>query len=196
MKMLNLRQLAPEFNSIAAVTGGFRPITLTEFRGRYVVLLFYPADFSFVCPTELHAFSDRAQEFRNVGCDIIACSTDSHYVHCAWMQQSRKQGGLGEMDIPLLADKSMKISKDYGVLDELTGLAMRGLFIIDREGMIRQITINDVGVGRNVDEALRLVQAFQFSDEFGEVCPVNWRPGSPTMKPNSGGKDDYFKNAQ
>ncbi|EDW83465.1 uncharacterized protein Dwil_GK20591 [Drosophila willistoni] len=196
MKMLNLRQLAPEFNSIAAVTGGFRPITLTEFRGRYVVLLFYPADFSFVCPTELHAFSDRAQEFRNVGCDIIACSTDSHYVHCAWMQQSRKQGGLGEMDIPLLADKSMKISKDYGVLDELTGLAMRGLFIIDREGMIRQITINDVGVGRNVDEALRLVQAFQFSDEFGEVCPVNWRPGSPTMKPNSSGKDDYFKNAQ
>ncbi|EDW80291.1 uncharacterized protein Dwil_GK19421 [Drosophila willistoni] len=144
MKMLNLRQLAPEFNSIAAVTGGFRPITLTEFRGRYVVLLLYPADFSFVCPTELHAFSDRAQEFRNVVCDIIACSTDSHYVHCAWMQQSRKQGGL--VDIPLLADKSMKISKDYGVLDELTGLAMRGLFILDREGMIRQITINDVGV--------------------------------------------------
>ncbi|EDW76753.1 uncharacterized protein Dwil_GK19651 [Drosophila willistoni] len=196
MKMLNLRQLAPEFNSIAAVTGGFRPLTLTEFRGRYVVLLFYPADFSFVCPTELHAFSDRAQEFRNVGCDIIACSTDSHYVHCAWMQQSRKHGGLGEMDIPLLADKSMKISKDYGVLDELTGLAMRGLFIIDREGMVRQITINDVGVGRNVDEALRLVQAFQFSDEFGEVCPVNWRPGSPTMKPNTSGKDEYFKNAQ
>lgn len=111
------------------------------------------------------------------------------------MNTPRKNGGLGELDIPLLADKNMKIARDYGVLDEDTGLALRALFIIDREGRIRQITVNDMGVGRSVDEALRLVQAFQFSDEFGEVCPVNWRPGAKTMKADATGKEEYFKHA-
>lgn len=193
--MLNLNQVAPDFNTQAVISGGYRNLSLLDLRGRYVLMVFYPADFSFVCPTELQAFSDRAQEFRNIGCEVLACSTDSHFVHCAWMNTPRKVGGLGEMDIPLLADKNMKIARDYGVLDEATGLAMRALFIIDREGRIRQITINDVGVGRSVDEALRLVQAFQFSDEFGEVCPVNWRPGGRSIKPDSAGKEDYFKHA-
>ncbi|XP_034658972.1 peroxiredoxin-2 [Drosophila subobscura] len=195
MKMLNLRSMAPDFDTIAVVAGGFRNLALRDLRGRYVLLVFYPADFSFVCPTELQAFSDRALEFRNVGCEVVACSTDSHFVHCAWMGQPRKKGGLGDMDIPMLADKSMKIAKDYGVLDEKTGLALRATFIIDREGLVRQITINDNGVGRSVDESLRLVQAFQFSDEFGLVCPVNWRLGAKGMKPDEDGKVDYFKNA-
>ncbi|XP_017107712.1 peroxiredoxin 2 [Drosophila bipectinata] len=195
MRMLNLNQVAPDFNTQAVIAGGFRNLSLTDLRGRYVLLVFYPADFSFVCPTELQSFSDRAQEFRNIGCEVLACSTDSHFVHCAWMNTPRKVGGLGEMDIPLLADKSMKIARDYGVLDESTGLAMRALFIIDREGRVRQITVNDMGVGRSVDEALRLVQAFQFSDEFGELCPVNWRPGGRGIKPDSVGKEEYFKNA-
>nr|NP_648759.1 peroxiredoxin 1 [Drosophila melanogaster]AAF49652.1 peroxiredoxin 1 [Drosophila melanogaster]AAL90080.1 AT16346p [Drosophila melanogaster]ACL91902.1 CG6888-PA [synthetic construct] len=195
MRMLNINQVAPNFTTNAVVSGGYRNFALTDLRGRYVLLVFYPADFSYVCPTELQAFSDRAPEFRNVGCEVLACSTDSHFVHCAWMNTPRKNGGLGELDIPLLADKNMKIARDYGVLDEDTGLALRALFIIDREGRIRQITVNDMGVGRSVDEALRLVQAFQFSDEFGEVCPVNWRPGAKTMKADATGKEEYFKHA-
>ncbi|ALC45168.1 CG6888 [Drosophila busckii] len=191
-----MRQPAPEISTIAvSSTQGFRTMTLVEFRGKYVVLLFYPADFSFVCPTELQAFSDRAQEFRSVGCEVIACSTDSHFSHCAFLNQPRNMGGLGEMDIPLLADKSLKISRDYGMLDEATGLAQRGMFIIDRVGLVRHISVNDMGVGRSVEEALRLVQAFQFTDEFGEVCPVNWRPGAKTMKTNQKSKEDYFKYA-
>ncbi|XP_017065690.1 peroxiredoxin 1 [Drosophila eugracilis] len=195
MRMLNINQVAPDFSTEAVISGGFRSCSLSDLRGRYVLLIFYPADFSYVCPTELQAFSDRAPEFRNIGCEVLACSTDSHYVHCAWMNTPRKSGGLGELDIPLLADKNMKIARDYGVLDEATGLALRALFIIDREGRIRQITVNDVGVGRSVDEALRLVQAFQFSDEFGEVCPANWRPGSKAMKADATGKEEYFKYA-
>ncbi|KAH8240129.1 hypothetical protein KR032_011411 [Drosophila birchii] len=195
MRMLNINQVAPNFETVAVTNGTMRSLSLEDLRGRYVLILFYPADFSFVCPSELQAFSDRAEEFRNVGCDVMACSTDSHYCHCAWMNQPRKAGGLGEMDIPLLADKSMRIARDYGALDESTGLALRASFIIDREGRIRQITVNDSGVGRSVDEALRLVQAFQFSDEYGEVCPVNWRPGAKTIKANQAGIVEYFKHA-
>lgn len=147
MRMLNINQVAPNFTTNAVVSGGYRNFALTDLRGRYVLLVFYPADFSYVCPTELQAFSDRAPEFRNVGCEVLACSTDSHFVHCAWMNTPRKNGGLGELDIPLLADKNMKIARDYGVLDEDTGLALRALFIIDREGRIRQITVNDMGSG-------------------------------------------------
>lgn len=195
-KMNLLRKPAPEINSIAVMAiSVFRVMTLQEYRGKYVTLIFYPANFSFVCPTELHAFSDRAQEFRNIGCEVIGCSTDSHYSHCAWMMQPRKAGGLGEIDIPLWADKSMKIARDYYMLDEATGMANRGMFIIDRLGYVRHVSVNDLGVGRSVEEALRLVQAFQYTDEFGEVCPVNWRPGSKAMKPDNSGKEDYFKNA-
>ncbi|KAM8708161.1 hypothetical protein ACLKA7_015174 [Drosophila subpalustris] len=193
-KLRTLGTQAPDFSSVAVTSvNGFRTMTLNEFRGRYVIMLFYPADFTFVCPTELQAFSDRAQEFRNVGCEIIACSTDSQFAHCVWIMQPRKQGGLGDMDIPLLSDKSMKIARDYDMLDEATGLAHRGMYIIDRLGIVRHISVNDLGVGRSVEESLRLVQAFQFTDEFGEVCPVNWRPGAKTMKPDNDGKAEYFK---
>lgn len=170
-------------------------MSLQEFRGRYLLLLFYPANFTYVCPTELQAFSDRVQEFRNVGCEVVACSTDSVYAHCAWMGMPRKTGGLGDMNITLLADKSMKIANDYGMLDVSTGLAQRGMYIIDRAGLVRHISVNDLGVGRSVEEAIRLVQAFQYTDEFGEVCPVNWRPGAKTMKPSEPGVKEYFQNA-
>lgn len=194
--MNHLRKLAPDFSTLSVSTAtGVRSITLHEFRGRYLILLFYPANFSYVCPTELQAFSDRAQEFRNVGCEVAACSTDSHFSHCAWMAMERKIGGLGDMNIPLMADKSMKISRDYGMLDEATGLAHRGMFIIDRGGMVRHISVNDLGVGRSVEEAIRLVQAFQYTDEFGEVCPVNWRPGAKTMAPTDVGVKEYFQAA-
>ena len=124
---------------------------------------------TFVCPTEIVAFSDRVGEFKKLGCELVAVSTDSHFTHLAWVNTPRKQGGLGELNIPLLADKSMKISEDYGVLIEGAGISLRGLFIIDQKQNLRQITVNDLPVGRSVDETIRLVQAFQFTDENGEV---------------------------
>lgn len=122
-----------------------------------------------MCPTEIIAFSDRVDEFKKLGCELVAVSTDSHFTHLAWVNTPRKQGGLGELNIPLLADKSMKVSEDYGVLIEGAGISLRGLFIIDKKQNLRQITVNDLPVGRSVDETIRLIQAFQFTDENGEV---------------------------
>lgn len=147
---------------------------------------------TFVCPTEIIAFSDRIDEFRKIGCEVVAASCDSHYSHLAWINTARKEGGLGQMNIPLLADKSMKIARDYGVLDESSGVPFRGLFIIDPKQNVRQVTVNDLPVGRSVDETLRLVQAFQFTDEHGEVCPAGWRPGSKTMKAEPKLSKEYF----
>lgn len=184
---------APAFKGTAVVNGEFKQVSLSDYKGKYLVLFFYPLDFTFVCPTEIISFSDRADEFRKIGCEVVACSTDSHFSHLAWINTPRKQGGLGEMKIPLLADKTAEISRAYGVLKEDAGLSFRGLFIIDRKGNLRQITINDLPVGRSVDETLRLVQAFQFTDEHGEVCPAGWKPGAATMKPNPKESKAYFE---
>ncbi|XP_076758763.1 peroxiredoxin 2 [Xylocopa sonorina] len=188
-----IQKPAPAFSGTAVVNGQFKDISLSDYKGKYVVLFFYPLDFTFVCPTEIIAFSDRAQEFDQIGCKLIAASTDSHFSHLAWVNTPRKQGGLGEMNIPLLADKSTKIARDYGVLDEETGIPFRGLFIIDDKQKLRQVTINDLPVGRSVDETLRLVQAFQYTDIHGEVCPAGWKPGKKAMKPDVVGSKEYFK---
>ena len=190
-----IQKPAPVFKGTAVVNGEFKEISLTDYKGKYVVLFFYPLDFTFVCPTEIIAFSDRAKEFEKIGCKLVAASTDSHFSHLAWVNTPRKQGGLGEMDIPLLADKSSKIARDYGVLDEETGIPFRGLFIIDDKQNLRQVTINDLPVGRSVDETLRLVQAFQYTDKHGEVCPAGWKPGKKTMKPDVHGSKEYFKDS-
>jgi len=187
------QQAAPQFRGTAVVNGMFKEISLDDYKGKYVVLFFYPLDFTFVCPTEIIAFSERVEEFKKIGCEVIACSTDSHFSHLAWCEKPRKEGGLGEMKIPLLADKSMSISRAYGVLKEDEGISFRGLFVIDDKQVVRQITINDLPVGRSVDETLRLVQAFQFTDQHGEVCPAGWRPGAATMKPDPEGAKTYFK---
>merc|ERR1712168_314990 len=184
---------APQFSGIAVVGGQFKQVALSDYKGKYVVFFFYPLDFTFVCPTEIIAFSERAEEFRKIGCEVIGCSTDSHFSHLAWINTPRKQGGLGEMKIPLLADKNCEISKAYGVYKADDGVAFRGLFIIDAKGNLRQITINDLPVGRSVDETLRLVHAFQFTDKHGEVCPAGWKPGQNTMKPDTKGKQKYFE---
>jgi peroxiredoxin 1 len=183
---------APHFQGTAVVNGEFKQISLKDYSGKYVVLFFYPLDFTFVCPTEIIAFSDRVQEFKDIGCEVIACSTDSHFSHLAWTNTPRKDGGLGEMKIPLLADKNMQISRAYGVLNEDVGIDFRGLFIIDTKGSLRQITMNDLPVGRSVDETLRLVQAFQFVDKHGEVCPAGWRPGAATIKANPRDSKEFF----
>ncbi|XP_071953917.1 peroxiredoxin-1-like [Antedon mediterranea] len=184
---------APNFSGTAVVNGDFSEINLSKYKGKYLVFFFYPLDFTFVCPTELIAFSDRVNEFKDINCEVIACSCDSHFSHLAWVNTPRKEGGLGKMKIPLLADKNCKIAKDYGVYIEDDGVSFRGLFIIDDKGILRQITINDLPVGRSVDETLRLVKAFQYTDEHGEVCPANWRPGDDTIKPTVNQSKDFFK---
>nr|XP_020656016.1 peroxiredoxin-1-like [Pogona vitticeps] len=184
---------APDFQATAVMPDGqFKDIKLSDFKGKYVVFFFYPLDFTFVCPTEIIAFSDRSDEFRKINCEVIAASVDSHFCHLAWVNTPKKQGGLGTMQIPLVSDTNRAISKDYGVLKEDEGISYRGLFIIDDKGILRQITINDLPVGRWVDETLRLVQAFQFTDKHGEVCPAGWQPGSDTIKPDVKNSREYF----
>ncbi|KAL8586780.1 Peroxiredoxin-2 [Nucella lapillus] len=193
MAQMALQKPAPEFSLQAVVSGEFKTVKLSQYRGKYVVLFFYPLDFTFVCPTEIIAFSDRAEEFRSINCEVLAASTDSVFSHLAWVNTPRKQGGLGNMKIPLLADKNLELARMYGCLKEDEGIAFRALYIIDDKGNLRQITMNDLPVGRSVDETIRLVQAFQFTDKHGEVCPVGWKPGEDTIKPNVKDSKSYFK---
>ena len=195
------RQQAPTFTNVNAVTDGkFAKLSLSDFAGKYVVLLFYPFDFTYVCPTELIAFSDAAPQFAALGAQVLGISTDSHFTHLAWTKTARTEGGLGSMQYPLVADISKDISRSYGVLvedpsDDLYGAALRGLFIIDGKGTIRSIQINDAPVGRSVEETLRLVQAFKHTDEHGEVCPAGWKPGAKTIVPDQVEKIKYFSEA-
>ncbi|XP_052892079.1 uncharacterized protein LOC128300154 [Anopheles moucheti] len=184
---------APEFEATAVVDGAFKKIKLSDYRGKYLVFFFYPLDFTFVCPTEILAFSDRVNEFKKLNTEVIAASIDSHFTHLAWINTPRKEGGLGTINIPLVSDITHTISKDYGVFLDDLGHTLRGLFIIDDRGILRQITMNDLPVGRSVDETLRLVQAFQYTDKHGEVCPAGWKPGQDTIVPNPEAKIKYFE---
>eukprot|EP00047_Mylnosiga_fluctuans_P004837 m.236844 g.236844 ORF g.236844 m.236844 type:complete len:232 (-) comp13043_c0_seq1:31-726(-) len=184
---------APDFSAPAVVNGNIQEVKLSNFKGKYVVLLFYPLDFTFVCPTEIIAFNDRLKEFHAINAEVIGLSVDSVYTHLAWVKTPRDEGGLGDIQLPLVSDLTHKISRDYGVLLEDFGHTLRGLFIIDTKGILRQITLNDLPVGRSVDETLRLIQAFQFTDTNGEVCPAGWTPGAMTINPDPQGKLDYFR---
>ncbi|XP_044298229.1 peroxiredoxin-4 isoform X1 [Varanus komodoensis] len=183
---------APDWEGTAVINGEFKELKLSDYEGKYLVFFFYPLDFTFVCPTEIIAFSDRIEEFRAIDAEVVACSVDSQFTHLAWINTQRRQGGLGPVKIPLLSDLTHQISKDYGVYLEDQGHALRGLFIIDDKKILRQITMNDLPVGRSVDETLRLVQAFQYTDKHGEVCPAGWKPGSETIIPDPAGKMKYF----
>lgn len=188
---LQVTKPAPHFKGEAVVGKGFKEISLSDYKGKWLVLFFYPLDFTFVCPTEICSFSDRVDEFRKIGAEVVACSVDSKFSHLAWVNTPRNQGGLGDMKIPLLSDLSKKISSDYAVLLD-AGITVRGLFVIDPKGVIRSVMVNDLPVGRNVDEVLRVINAFQFVEKHGEVCPANWNPGSKTMKPDPEGSKEYF----
>ena len=182
-----IRKLAPAFQATAWDGNRIRNITLEEYRGKYVVLFFYPLDFSFVCPTEICNFNDLAPTFRENECEVIGCSIDSVFSHREYTLKTRENGGLGKMQIPLISDINKQIGKDYGVYLDYSvkeGVHLRGTFIIDREGILRHISINDLPVGRNSKEILRLVQAFQYTDLYGEVCPESWQPGHATMVPD------------
>jgi len=184
---------APSFSVDAVLPDkSFSTVSLDQYKGKFVVLFFYPLDFTFVCPTEIIGFSDRIDEFRSINTEVLACSVDSKFSHLAWMNQPRKKGGLGDMSIPILSDIKKEMAEDYGVLIPEDGIALRGLFIIDPKGIIRQITINDLPIGRDVDETLRLVKAIQFTDENGEVCPMGWKPGAKTMVDDPTKSLEYF----
>jgi peroxiredoxin (alkyl hydroperoxide reductase subunit C) len=159
--------------------------------GQYLVLFFYPLDFTFVCPTEILAFHEKVSEFEKVGARVIGVSVDSPYTHLAWKNTPRNKGGLGEIDFPLLADLNKSAAREYEVLLE-DGIAARGVFIIDPRGVLQSFSVNNLGVGRNIDEIIRLIEAFKFVDEHGEVCPANWNPGDTTMKPDPVGSQEYF----
>eukprot|EP00796_Vickermania_ingenoplastis_P001311 gene1311-760_t len=188
-----LNHPAPAFDEMALMPNGtFKKVSLASYKGKWVVLFFYPMDFTFVCPTEICQFSDNVKEFNSINCEVIACSMDSEYSHLAWTMQDRKKGGLGKMEIPIIADKTKSIIRSYGCLKEDDGVAYRGVFIIDPRGNLRQFTVNDLPVGRSVEEVLRLVKAFQFVEVHGEVCPANWKPGAATMKPDPKASVDGF----
>lgn len=188
-----IQQPAPDFRGTAVVNQEFKEISLADYKGKYLVLFFYPLDFTFVCPTEIIAFSERIQDFKAINTEIVGVSTDSHFSHLGWINTPRIAGGLGPITYPLLSDFNKKIAHDYDILLENAGVALRGLFIINPKGVLVQITVNDLPVGRSVDETLRLIKAFQFVEKHGEVCPANWEPNSPTIKPDPKGSKAYFE---
>ena len=190
-----IQKPAPDFKAQAVENGAFREVTMSEYKGKYVVLFFYPLDFTFVCPTEIIAFSDKIAEFEKRNCQVLGCSVDSHFTHLAWINTPRKEGGLGDLKYPLIADLNKQIAKDYGVLLEDGTVALRGLFLADKEGVLRHILINDLPIGRSVDEALRILDALQYFEKNGEVCPANWKPGEATIKPGVNESKEYFSKA-
>eukprot|EP01039_Chlorochromonas_danica_P003783 gene3783-4133_t len=198
---LRPRQVAPSFKAKAVLNDKFIDVSLAETiaDGKWSVLLFYPFDYTFVCPTEIISFSEKNADFLAINTQVYAISTDSHHTHLAWTRTARKDGGVGKLEIPLVADTSKRISKNYGVLvedenDEMFGAALRGLFIIDPSGKIRSMQINDDAVGRSVEETLRLLKAFQWADSHvGEACPASWTPGSDTIKTNPYESKEYFR---
>ncbi len=187
-----VQKQAPDFKAQAVLAdGSFSDLTLSQFRGQYVLLFFYPLDFTFVCPTEIIAFSDRVKEFKDLGVQVIGVSVDSHFTHLAWRNLARTEGGLGQIDYPLVADIKKQIARDYDVLVD-DAVALRGLFLIDQKGVVRHQVVNDLPLGRSVDEALRMVKALQFFEKNGEVCPADWKEGKRTIKPTVNDSKSFF----
>jgi alkyl hydroperoxide reductase subunit AhpC len=164
---------APDYKAKAYVRGDFKDVSLRDFQGKWVCLFFYPLDFTFVCPTELRAFAEQQETFKRLGCEVVACSTDSEYSHKAWFERDLKEVGY-----PVLADTAHHISRDYGVLIENEGIALRGTFLIDPKGMLQWMSVNALGVGRSVAEVVRTLEALQ----TGELCPADWHKGQATLK--------------
>jgi len=190
---IRVGQSAPDFTATAVFDQEFQEVKLSQYRGKYVVLFFYPLDFTFVCPTEITAFSDRYEEFSSKDTEVLGVSVDSEYSHLAWLQTDREAGGLGDVAYPLVSDLNKTIARNYNVLDEEAGVAVRGLFIIDPDGVIMHATVNNLPVGRNVDETLRVLQAFQYIRSHpDEVCPADWTPGDATMNPDPVKSKEYF----
>nr|YP_010985970.1 2-Cys peroxiredoxin [Grateloupia asiatica]WOL36888.1 2-Cys peroxiredoxin [Grateloupia asiatica] len=186
-------QKAPDFSATAVYDQEFKKIKLSDYFGKYLILLFYPLDFTFVCPTEITAFSDSYTEFQDLDTEILGISVDSEYSHLAWLQSDRESGGLGDLNYPLVSDLTKQISLSYNVLTE-AGTALRGLFIVDKQGIIQHALINNLDFGRSVNETLRILKAIRYVQEHpDEVCPANWQPGNLTIISKPKESKDYFR---
>ena len=184
---------APDFKAQAVMPdGSFEELSLADYRGKNVVLFFYPLDFTFVCPSEIIAFDNRVADFKERNTELIGVSVDSHFSHLAWRSTPRERGGIGNVQYPLVADLTKSISRDYDVLTGDGAVSYRGLFLIDGKGQVRHQLVNDLPLGRNVEEALRMVDALAFHEDHGEVCPANWNKGKEGMKPTSEGVASYL----
>lgn len=185
-------QQAPDFTAEAVMAdNSFGNIVLSNLKGKYVLLLFYPLDFTFVCPSEILAFNKQVAQFKAKNCEVIGISVDSKFTHLAWKNTPIENGGIGNIQFPLVQDLNKEIAKSYGILLN-NSVALRGLFLIDPTGTIRHCIVNDLPLGRSVIEALRMLDAVQFSDTHGEVCPANWQEGEEAMKPTAEGVADYL----
>ncbi|UCG32450.1 MAG: peroxiredoxin [Phycisphaerales bacterium] len=183
---------APDFKAKAVMPDNeFAELSLSQYRGKYVVLFFYPLDFTFVCPSEIIAFDKALGQFKERNAEVIGISVDSHFTHLAWKNTPRDKGGIGNVQYPIVSDITKDIARSYGVLFN-GSVALRGLFLIDKEGIVRHALINDLPLGRDVDEALRVLDALQFTEKHGEVCPANWRQGEEAMKPTTEGVASYL----
>jgi len=189
--MASVGQPEPAWSAVAHVNGEQKTVSNADFKGKWHVLYWYPLDFTFVCPTEIISFSDRGAEFQKLGVQILGVSVDSAFSHLAWRNTPRNVGGLGDISYPLIADLKKDIARAYDVLLP-DGVALRGLFLIDPEGVVRHQVVNDLPLGRSVDEALRMVKALQFTEKHGEVCPANWQEGSRTIKPTTDASKEFF----
>lgn len=187
---------APDFKATAIMADGSikADFSLSDFKGKYVVLFFYPLDFTFVCPTELIAFSKRIKEFEARDTQVIGCSIDSQFTHIAWRNTPVENGGIGAVAYPLVADVKHQICQAYDVEFADAGVAYRGSFLIDRDGTVRHQVVNDLPLGRNVDEMLRMIDALQFTEKYGEVCPAGWNKGDEGMAPTGDGVASYLAN--
>lgn len=185
-------QQAPDFTADAVMPdNSFAQISLSSFKGKYVYLLFYPLDFTFVCPSEILAFNKKLDEFKKRNCELVSVSVDSKFTHLAWKNTKIEDGGIGQVQFPMVADLNKEITKAYGI-EHPASVALRGLFLIDPKGTVRHCVINDLPLGRSVDEALRMLDALQFTDTHGDVCPANWKQGDEAMKPTADGVASYL----
>ncbi len=184
---------APDFTATAVMPDNSfnKEFKLSDYRGKYVVMFFYPLDFTFVCPSEIIAFDKKLEDFKSRGVEVIGVSTDSHFSHWAWKNTEVNNGGIGNVQFPLVADFQKVISQDYGLLLE-GGMALRGTFLIDKDGIVQHSTVNNLGLGRNIDEMVRMVDALQHLEEHGEVCPANWSKGDDAMTPTAEGVAKYL----
>lgn len=183
---------APDFKAKAVMGDNeIVEMSLSDYSGKYRLLFFYPLDFTFVCPSELLSFNRKLGEFKEKDCEVIAVSVDSEFTHLAWKNTPIEQGGVGSIGYPMVADITKEISRKYGVLTN-EAVALRGLFLIDRDGVIRHSVVNDLPLGRSVDEALRMLDALQYVEKHGEVCPANWKKGEDGMKPTQDGVAQYL----
>jgi len=187
---------APSFSCEAVVNKQIKKVTLDDFDGKYKIIFFYPLDFTFVCPTEIRAFQQMLPEFEKRNVQVLGVSVDSPYSHLAWLKMPATKGGIEGVEYPLLSDINKTMAKAYGVLDAQQGVALRGVFVLDKDNCVQSMVVNNLSLGRNIEEFVRLIDALQFVEKHGQVCPANWSAGKKAMTPTSDGLEDFFGSSE